>query len=112
VFEEIIVQGQELQNELEVEFVSLTRDLPKRGNPNGPILKVWKTVSAVLTAQRKVEIGELFDRGERALLKAYRYAEKQLDKPKRTKALIARQKQELSAFYKRYKRLYQHQPTT
>lgn len=106
LFEEIIVQGQELQNELEVEFVSLTRDLPKRGDPNGLILQVWGGVSSFLVNKRSVAIGELFDKGERALIKAYQYAEKQLNMPKRTKTLITRQKKELSAFYKRYKQLY------
>ncbi|WP_353184671.1 hypothetical protein [Parapedobacter lycopersici] len=112
VFEEIIFQGQHLQHELETELVSLTRDLPHRGNPDGPVLKVWSAVTSFLTGRKAMTIGELFDRGERALLKIYRYAEKQLDSPnsKSTKKLIAKQKEELKAFYKRYRSLYLHQP--
>ncbi|WP_257657583.1 hypothetical protein [Parapedobacter lycopersici] len=110
VFEEIVFQGQHLQHELEAELVSLTRDLPHRGNPDGRVLKVWSAVTSFLRGRKAMTIGELFDRGERALLKIYQYVEKQLDGPKSTKKLIAQQKEELKAFYKRYRSLYLHQP--
>ncbi len=108
VFEQIITQGQRLQEELEVEFVRLAHDLPARGNPKGTILRAWDIVKSSF-ANQNMTINEFFDTGERALLKAYRYAEMNADVPPTTKKLIKRQKQELLVFYDQYQHLYQKQ---
>ncbi|MFC3199029.1 hypothetical protein ACFOET_15500 [Parapedobacter deserti] len=78
MLEQIIIQGQRLQEELEVEYVALNNDLPTRGNPKGVILRAWDIVRSTFDKKGKgpMSISEYFDTGERAMLKAYRYAEK------------------------------------
>ncbi len=109
IFEQIIVQSQRLQEELEVEFVALANDLPTRGNPTGTILRAWNAVKTIFSDRPSIPISEFFDTGERALLKAYRYAEKQAGVVPVVRDLVVRQKQELSAFYRQYKQLYRGQ---
>lgn len=110
VFEQIIVQGQRLREELEREFVQLTSELPAGSNLEGTILRAWNVVKSLFADKKPaLPIRKFFDTGERAVLKAYRYAEKQIDTPPSIKKLITKQKRELSFFYDRYKHLYREQ---
>lgn len=106
VFEQIIGQGQRLQEDLELEFVALAHDLPVKGNPSGTILRTWNIVKSTFAEKDALSISEFFNTGERALLKAYQYAEKQTGIVPSSKDLITRQKNELSMFYRQYKQLY------
>lgn len=108
VFEQIVAQGQQLQEELELQFVELANDLPTRGNPKGTVLQTWDIVKSIFARKDSMPISEFFDVGERALLSAYRYAEKRRGLVPSCKKLIARQKAELLAFYRRHKQLYRN----
>lgn len=109
VFEQIITQGQRLQDELELKYVELAHDLPARGSPSGIILRAWNLVkSAFINKKSSLSATEFFDKGERALLKAYQFAQKQSDIIPSAKELIAGQRRELMAFYHQYKQLYKN----
>lgn len=106
VFEQIVDQSRRFQEALELQFVELAHDLPKRGHPSGTILRAWRVVKGLFPQTTFVPIFVIFDKGERALLKAYRYAEKHTSTTSASHKLIANQQRELSAFYHRYKSLY------
>ncbi|MBK1441574.1 DUF2383 domain-containing protein [Parapedobacter sp. ISTM3] len=107
VFEQIIAQGQRLQEDLELEFVALAHDLPAKGKPSGTILRAWNVVKATFAKNgNSLSIYEFFNTGERALLKAYQYAERQEGLFPTARKLIVSQKAELSTFYRQYKQLY------
>src|SRR5690606_22173708 len=103
VFEEIIIQGQRLQEELEVEYVELAHDLPAKMGPTGAILRTWNVLKATFPKKEPMPINEFFDKGERAILKAYRYAEEQQGLADTVRRLITKQHRELSSFYNHYK---------
>ena len=86
--------------------LEVLNDLPARGNPTGTILQAWNTVKSIFARKDAMPINEFFDTGERALLKAYRYALRQADIMPSCRKLITRQKAELSAFYRQYRQLY------
>ncbi|PPK99112.1 hypothetical protein [Parapedobacter indicus] len=105
VFEQIVDQGQRFQEALELQFVALAHDLPNRGYPNGTILRTWEVVKALFRSTSSLPISLVFDKGERAMLKAYQYAEKHIYGTSSQK-IIAGQQRELVAFYRQYKSLY------
>lgn len=105
VFEQIVDQGQRFQEALELQFVELTHDLPNRGDPSGVILRTWGIVRAMFSETPAMPTSIVFDRGERAMLKAYRYAKKYAFGASIQK-IIASQQRELMAFYHQYKSLY------
>lgn len=106
ILEQIVDQSQRFQEALEVQFLELAHDLPKRGDPSGTIARAWRIVKALFPKSTLVPICVAFDKGERALLKAYRYAEKHTSTASSLHKLIAIQKRELAAFYHQYKSLY------
>ncbi|MGK6351478.1 DUF2383 domain-containing protein [Parapedobacter sp. DT-150] len=108
VFEQMITQGQRLQDELELKYVELAHDLPARGSPSGIILRAWNLVKSAFSNKGSLSATEFFDKGERALLKAYRFAQKQSDIIPSARELIALQRRELTAFYRQYKQLYKN----
>ncbi len=105
VFEQIVDQGQRFQEALELQFVELANDLPNRENPSGAILRAWGIVKTMFPETSSMPTCVVFDSGERAILKAYRYAEKYIFGTSSQK-LIAGQQRELLAFYYQYKSLY------
>lgn len=106
VFEQIVDQSQRFQEALELQFLELAHDLPKSGNPSGTILRAWRVVKALFSQTSFMPSCVIFDTGERALLKAYRYAEKHTSTTSALHTLIASQQRELSAFYHHYRSLY------
>jgi len=105
VFEQIVDQGQRFQEALELQFVALTHDLPNRGDPSGAILRTWEVVKAIFRGSSPMPISAAFDKGERAMLKAYQYAEKHICGASSQKIIMGQQR-ELLAFYQQYKSLY------
>lgn len=105
VFEQIVDQGQRFQEALELQFVDLAHDLPNRGHPSGVILRTWGIVKALFSETSSITTSMAFDSGERATLKAYRYAKKYISGAS-TQRIIANQQHELIAFYHQYKSLY------
>ncbi len=111
LFGQIIDQGQHFQNELEVQFVEIAQDLPPGGCSPGVILHVWDVVKSSFTHDGAMPLSEFFDKGERAVLKAYDYAVKLPGIIKPCQELVDEQRHELIIFYQRYKQLYkENQP--
>lgn len=107
IVEEVVIQGQRLQEELELEYVDLAQDLPVKGATSGTVLHAWDLVMSLFADERSKSIRELLGKGERAFITAYRHAGAHPALVPPVNRLIQRQARELSLFYSRYKRFYQ-----
>lgn len=99
LLDEIICQSQRWQDELEVQVVELTGDLPANRGGGGELIRLWDTHKhAAADAVEPLE-ARLFSEGESALLQVYEQAAESVHSPMVCKQLIASQLDELMAFY-------------
>lgn len=106
----MIGQGQRWQDELEVAFVELAADLPVSGQTPGSVLRVWNETKSAFPPCRSEEINNFFGHVERAVLKAYDCALEHSNLLEPSNGLIAKQRQELLAFYEQSKPRSQESP--